>query len=311
MMLRALRTLGVTLMLALLAGVATMADAATTKTTTSPKTTVAASSPAKATAKRRTTTRRRSRRAPPGGVYARNAILVDPRTGEVLFAKNSDSPVPIASLTKLMTAMVFLEQKPKLDREVEVTLAELNGGGHTQLRNGEIVSLGDLLHMSLMSSDNVATRVLARESGLDGDEFVARMNRKSVELGLTGSRFVEFTGLDERNVSTASDVARMLHAAAHEPLIQEITTTRQYQFATGRRVHDVHNTNRMLYGSYEVLGGKTGFILEAGYCFATWIRTQGRDVIAVVLGAPTNATRFADTVRLLQKSAAAAAASGT
>ncbi len=311
MMLRALRTLGVTLLLALLAGVATMADAATTKTTTSTRTHVATAGPAKSTARRKATTRRRGRRPPPGGVYARNAILVDPRTGEVLFAKNSDSPVPIASLTKLMTAMVFLEQKPKLDREVEVTLAELNGGGHTQLRNGEVVSLGDLLHMSLMSSDNVATRVLARESGLDGDEFVARMNRKAVELGLTGSHFVEFTGLDERNVSTASDVARLLHAAAHEPLIQEITTTRQYQFATGRRVHDVHNTNRLLYSRYEVLGGKTGFILEAGYCFATWIRTQGRDVIAVVLGAPTNATRFADAVRLLQKSAAATAASGT
>jgi serine-type D-Ala-D-Ala endopeptidase (penicillin-binding protein 7) len=225
----------------------------------------------------------------------------------VLFAKNSDSCVPIASLTKLMTALVFLEQKPALDQEVVVTIAELKGAGHTQLRSGEVVALGDLLHMSLMSSDNVATRVLARESGLTGDEFVARMNRKAVELGLTSSRFVEFTGLDERNVSSASDIARLLHAAAHDPLIQEITTTRQYQFATGRRMHAVHNTNRLLYGRYEVLGGKTGFILEAGYCFATWIRSQGRDLIAVVLGAPTNSTRFADAVRLLQKSTAPAA----
>ena len=310
MRLRALRTLGVSFLLALLAGTATMADAATHKTTTSSRTGISASK-AKTAASTRRTTRRRARRAPPGGVYARNAILVDPATGEVLFEKNSDSPVPIASLTKLMTALVFLEQKPQLEREVEVTLPELDGGGHTQLRNGERVALGDLLHMSLMSSDNVATRVLARESGLPATEFVARMNRKAVELGLAGTRFVEFTGLDERNVSTASDVARLLHAAAHEPLIQEITTTRQYQFATGRRVHDVHTTNRLLYSSrYEVLGGKTGFILEAGYCFATWIRTQGRDVIAVVLGAPTNATRFADAVRLLQKSTAPAVTSG-
>jgi D-alanyl-D-alanine endopeptidase (penicillin-binding protein 7) len=310
MRLRALRTLGVTFLLALLAGTATMADAATRKSTTSTKTGV--SSARKATASSGTSrarARRRARRAPPGGVYARNAILVDPATGEVLFAKNSDSSVPIASLTKLMTALVFLEQKPALEREVEVTMAELNGAGHTQLRSGERVALGDLLHMSLMSSDNAATRVLARESGLTPVEFVARMNRKAGELGLPGSHFVEFTGLDERNVSTASDVARLLHAAAHDPLIQEITTTRQYQFATGRRVHDVHNTNRLLYGRYEVLGGKTGFILEAGYCFATWIRTQGRDVIAVVLGAPTNATRFADAVRMLQKSTAPAVVS--
>lgn len=308
---RALRTLGVSFLLALLAGPATMADAATSTTRTNGETSVSsAKKKSVATAgKRKSGSRKRARRAPPaGGVYARNAILVDPATGEVLFAKHSDRVVPIASLTKLMTAMVFLEQKPKLDREAEVTLAELTGGGHTQLRAGEQAALGDLLHMSLMSSDNVATRVLARESGLSADEFVARMNRKAAELGLEGSRFVEFTGLDERNVSSAADIARLLHAAAHDPLIQEISTTKQYQFATGRRVHAVHNTNRMLYGSYEVLGGKTGFILEAGYCFATWVRAQGRDLIAVVLGAPTNATRFADTVRLLQKSSSPVAA---
>ena len=185
----------------------------------------------------------------------------------------------------------------------------ITGGGHTQLRNGEVVVLGDLLHMSLMCSDNVATRVLARESGLGADAFVARMNRKAAELDLNGSHFVEFTGLDERNVSTAADVARMLHAAAHDPLIQSITTTREYEFRTERRVHAIRNTDRLLYGHWDVLGGKTGFISEAGYCFATWIRSQGRDLIAVVLGAPTNATRFADAVRLIQKSAPTSVAS--
>jgi D-alanyl-D-alanine carboxypeptidase len=98
----------------------------------------------------------------------------------------------------------------------------------------------------------------------------------------------------------------MLHAAAHDPLIQAITTTREYEFRTERRVHAIRNTDRLLYSHYDVLGGKTGFISEAGYCFATWIRSQGRDLIAVVLGAPTNATRFADAVRLLQKSTSAA-----
>jgi len=245
--------------------------------------------------------RGRHRVPPAGGVYARNAILLDPATGEVLYEKNSSRSVPIASLTKLMTAMVFLEQKPDLTREVEITPADMAGAGHTQLRRGEKVPLGELLHMSLMCSDNCATRVLGRESGLAPGAFVARMNSKAVELGLTGAHFVEFTGLDEHNVATASDVARMLHAAANEPLIAEITTTRSYEFRTERRRHAVHNTDRLLYGRYEILGGKTGFILEAGYCFATWVRTQGRELIAVVLGAPTNATRFADVVRLLQK----------
>jgi D-alanyl-D-alanine endopeptidase (penicillin-binding protein 7) len=234
-------------------------------------------------------------------VYARHAIVVDPRTGEVLYEKNAGSSVPIASLTKLMTALVFLEQKPDLDRKVEVTRAEITGAGRTRLRNREHVRLGDLLHMSLMCSDNCATRVLVRESGLSLEDFLARMNRKGIQLGLTHSRFVETTGLDERNVSTAADVARLMQAASAEPLIRDISTTRSYSFRSDRLPHAVYNTNRLLYSRYEILGGKTGFISEAGYCFATWLRDQGRDLIAVVLGAPTNATRFADVVRMVNK----------
>ncbi len=297
-----IRAPGAMHLIAFFATFATLAEAAPIATATPGPATLAlrtGTSASSAVARRR---RARRHRVPPvGGVYARNAILLDPTTGEVLFEKNSSRSVPIASLTKLMTTMVFLEQKPDLSREVEVTLTEISGGGHTQLRRGEHAPLGELLHMSLMCSDNVATRVLARESGLPAEDFIARMNRKAIELGLTGTRFVEFTGLDEHNVSTASDVARMLHAAANETLIAEITTTRSYQFRTQRRAHAISNTNRLLYSRYEVLGGKTGFILEAGYCFATWVRSQGRDLIAVVLGAPTNATRFADAVRLLQK----------
>ncbi len=305
---RALRTLGVIVLLALPASQATTAEAATHTSNGRHVVVASAHGKSKAARGRVAHARRRGRRPPPGGVYARNAILVDPATGQVLFEKNSASQVPIASLTKLMTALVFLEQKPDLSREVEVTQAELSGAGHTQLRRGEQVALGDLLHMSLMCSDNVATRVIARESGLAPEDFVARMNRKALELGLSGSRFVEFTGLDEHNVSTAADVARMLHAAAHDPLIQSITTTREYEFRTERRAHAIRNTDRLLYGNWYVLGGKTGFISEAGYCFATWIRAQGRDLIAVVLGAPTSATRFADAVRLIQKSAPTAVA---
>ena len=284
-------------MLAFLVALATTVEAAPVTPAPGPVTLAAKTTVAPAATRRR----RARRRLPPDGVFSRNAILLDPATGEVLFEKNSSRSVPIASITKLMTAMVFLEQQPDLGREVVVTLVDIRGAGQTQLRNNEVVSLGELLHMSLMSSDNCATRVLARESGLPHADFISRMNRKAVELGLTGTHFDEVTGLDERNVSSASDVARMLHAAAHEPLIAEITTMRSYQFRTTRRYHMVGNTNRLLYGRYEVKGGKTGFIREAGYCFATWVRSQGRDLIAVVLGAPTNATRFADTVRMLQK----------
>ena len=294
-----LRAPGVLFLSALVSTVATLAVAAPVAPMASAAPTLTVRTGV--TARRHRHHARRYRQPPAGGVYARNAIVLDPATGEVLYEKNSSRSVPIASLTKLMTAMVFLEQKPDLMREVEITPAEIAGAGHTQLRRGEHAPLGELLHMSLMCSDNCATRVIALESGLPHANFVARMNKKAVELGLTGAHFVESTGLDEHNVATASDVARMLHAAANEPLIAEITTTRSYQFRTERRRHAISNTDRLLYGRYEILGGKTGFIMEAGYCFATWVRTQGRDLIAVVLGAPTNATRFADAVRLIQK----------
>ena len=294
------------LLCALLALPATMANAAAgSRTTTSAKKKPAVSAKSRATAAaRKRASSRRGRRAPlpKDGVYSRNAILVDPTSGEVLYEKNSGRQVPIASLTKLMTALVFVEQKPDLERTAEVQATDLAGGGLTRLRKGEQVSLGDLLHMSLMCSDNVATRILARSTVLGPADFIARMDQKAVELGLTHTSFVEPTGLDARNVSSASDVARLLHAAAHDPVIQGITTTRQYTVHAGARSHVFGNTNRLLYGDrYEILGGKTGFISQAGYCFATWVRSQGRDVIAVVLGAPTAATRFADASRMIQK----------
>ncbi len=321
MSLRALRVWGALLLISLVACPAMTADAATRTHRHSAKSSTASRTSVRRTTKRAGTTRRavsrrtrsrHGRRLPPpkGGVYARNAIVVDPATDRVLYAKDAGETVPIASLTKLMSALVFLEQKPDLRRVVQVTRAEIRGGGHTRLLNGERVSLYDLLHMSMMNSDNVATRVLARESGLSGDRFVARMNEKAAELGLTHTHFAEPTGLDQNNVSTATELARLLRVAADHYLIREITTTPSYVFVTeypGRRrvitrTHHIVNTNRLLRSNrYEFACSKTGFIGASGYCVATWLRDQGRDLIAVVLGAPTNATRFADVVRLVQR----------
>lgn len=302
------------LLTALMACPTTMVAAATSSpksrsasTQVSTKKTPARKSIARASKSRRSRAGRKAlsrRRGPVGVVYARNAIIVDPATDQVLYEKASSRSVPIASLTKLMTALVFLEQKPDLRRDVEITRTELYGGGQTQLRRGEMVSLHDLLHMSLMCSDNVATRVLARESGLGREAFLARMNERAREMGLVNTHYVEFTGLDERNVSTAADVARLLQKSQEHYLIREITTTPTYVFTSASpvRTHQIVNTNRLLRsGRYEVNCGKTGYINEAGYCFATSIRNKGRDLIAVVLGAPTAATRFADVIRLVQR----------
>jgi D-alanyl-D-alanine endopeptidase (penicillin-binding protein 7) len=244
--------------------------------------------------------RGRYRPGPPGGVYARNAVAIDPQTGTTLFEKDPGAEVPIASLTKLMTALVLLEQHPDLDQVVEITLDDRHGAGHTHLTRREHVRIGDLLRMSLMISDNAATRALARGSGLPLDDFVGRMNGRASELGLAHTRFVDPAGLDPGNVSTAVEVAALL---------RRIMTTREYHFVSAsRRSHDLSNTNRMVYDRYEVVGGKTGHIGAAGFCVATWLRDDGRDLIAVVLGAPNSPTRFNDVRRIVRQVAARSAA---
>jgi len=287
-----------------------LAEAATsTKSTTKKKST---------TTKHATTTHKKSTHAkkhhayarPANYVNARAALLIDAQTGEVLYDKNSGTPMPIASLTKMMTAMVFLENKPDLGKRVMVSREDLAGSGKTQLRSGEVLTLRDLLHASLLSSDNAATKSIVRNSGIPPEEYLARMNRKAAVLGLPNTHFVEFTGLSEQNVSSAAEYAQILKTAAMHPLIAHITTLPDYTFRTSMRDHHLVNTNRLCrYGVFDVKGGKTGFINESGYCVATWVSTATRDVIAVILGAPSNPARFAEARRLIDRLTVAPVAS--
>jgi serine-type D-Ala-D-Ala endopeptidase (penicillin-binding protein 7) len=241
---------------------------------------------------------RRGRRVPMTG--SRAAVIMDASTGEILFEKNAGSPRPIASLTKLMTGIVFLETDPDLDRQVMITPQDIMGSGHTQLRSGEIVTIRQLMYHSLMSSDNAATKALVHNSGIPPDEFLDRMNRKADVLGLHNTRFVEFTGLDPNNQASAEDIAQLLKNAAKRPIIAEITSTPEYEYRSNRRVHHLVNSNRLTrYGQLDVMCGKTGFISSAGYCVATWVRQGSRDLITVVLGAPSNPARFNETKRVL------------
>jgi len=294
-------------------GSSTRAKAGSTKASAGRKSTAKKSVRKKATAKKRTTRGKRRARAPrnPNGVNARAALVIDARTGEILFDKNSGTQMPIASLTKLMTAMVLIESKPDFSRRVMVTREDLAGSGRTQLRNGEVVTMRDLLHLALLSSDNAATKALVRNSDLAPEEFLARMNRKAQVMGLHQTRFVEFTGLSEQNVSTATEYAQILKLAGNEPLIQHVSTLPDYTFRGSKGNHHIVNTNRLCrYGVFDVRGGKTGFINEAGYCLATWVSTRTRDVISVVLGAPSNSARFAETRRLIDRWSVAPVAKG-
>ncbi len=230
---------------------------------------------------------------------SRAAIVMDPDSNRVLFCKNEDQRMPIASLTKVMTALVLLDTGPAWDSVVTMTRPDIYQASHTRLRSGERLKKRDLFQLSLMVSDNAATRALVRSSGLPHERFVEMMNVKARAMGLTGTHFVEETGLDPENVSTAHDYARLLSAAWHNPMVASITSTPEYQFRTSRGMHEIHNTDRLLYGNYEVMTGKTGFINEAGYCFATCVRAAGHPLVSVVLGAPTKGTRFLETMKLI------------
>jgi D-alanyl-D-alanine endopeptidase (penicillin-binding protein 7) len=231
-------------------------------------------------------------------VRAEAAIIFDPVTGNAVWELNAREPRPIASITKVMTAMLFLEQEPDLSRDVVISRRDVRRASTTYLRRGERVSLRDLLHLALVASDNVAARVLARASPWGTKRFISRMNALAAELGLEQTRFTDPSGLHEGNVSSAHDVSRLIAAAGRQPRIARIIRKRSHRIRTSRQSRVVRNTNRLLDTRPDVVGGKTGFINEAGYCLATLIRVGDRAVSVVVLGARSNAGRFRETRRL-------------
>ena len=230
---------------------------------------------------------------------SRAAIVFDADSNQVLYSKNLDTRLPIASLTKIMTVLVLLDTEPRWDSLVTLQRSDIYAASHTRLRSGERIYARDLLQASLMVSDNAATRALVRACGVPHERFITMMNQKAAALGMSGSHFVEETGLDPDNVSTARDYARLMTVATRNPLISQITSTPHYEFRTSRGLHALNNTDRLLYGRYTVMTGKTGFINEAGYCLAASVHSARRQLVSVVLGAPTKGTRFLETARLL------------
>ncbi len=259
----------------------------------------------------RRTPRRRRHRQPPlrlpavtqygiPRLHVKAAYVFDTTNNRVVFQKNQERILPIASLTKLMTAMVFLRTQPEWDRVIEIVADDVRNSSRTRIRAREEITVRDLIHASLMSSDNCATKALVRTCGVPRDEFVRRMNSLADSLKLAGTHFVEPTGLSEQNVSTAQALAQILQVASGNEVVSAITQKTDYSFTTNRRVHHLVNTNRLLRSQYDITSGKTGFIREAGYCLVTNVKgPTGIDITAVVLGAPSNALRFAEARRIL------------
>jgi D-alanyl-D-alanine endopeptidase (penicillin-binding protein 7) len=233
-------------------------------------------------------------------LHVKAAYVYDATNGTVLFQRNPVNLYPVASLTKLMTALVLFETRPQFDQVVEITAEDVYHSSRSHIRPKEEISVRDLLHAMLMASDNVATKALVRTCGVPREEFVRRMNAKADSMNLAGTRFVEPTGLDEQNVATAQGIALLLRTAASNPIVSSIMQKQTYTFASNRKLHRLVNTNRLLKSKWRITGGKTGFINEAGYCFATMVETpSGTEVTAVLLGAPSNRLRFAEARRLL------------
>jgi serine-type D-Ala-D-Ala endopeptidase (penicillin-binding protein 7) len=233
---------------------------------------------------------------------AEAAIIYNPENGQVLWEENSQNQRSIASITKVMTAAVFVENNPDLTREVAVERSDVFAASTTYLKNRDVITTGDLLHLLLIASDNAAARALARVSEYGSAGFIQRMNDKAVELGLTSTRYTDPSGLDALNVSSAYDMARLIAFASGDERLSAVMRRAEYTVHTQRRAITIHSTNQLVrIGDVDVLGGKTGFISKAGYCLATLLRLPqgGPQVAVVVLGARSNSGRFMETRHLL------------
>jgi D-alanyl-D-alanine endopeptidase (penicillin-binding protein 7) len=234
-------------------------------------------------------------------VRAAAAIIYDPGTGKVLWEENSQDQRSIASITKMMTAVVFMETNPDLDQQVVVERSDTFQASTTHLRANDQVSVDQLLHLLLISSDNAAARALARISPYGSEGFIVRMNEKAADLGLTTTHYADPSGRLSDNVSSAYDMARLITFVSNDDRITSVMRTPEYSTYIGRRVITVHSTNHLLgREGVDVRAGKTGFITKAGYCLATLLRlpSSNQQVAVVVLGARSNAGRFMETQNL-------------
>jgi len=236
-------------------------------------------------------------------VHSSSAIVVDGLTGDVLWSKNKDLVLPIASLTKLMTAYVFLETNTPMDKVVTYLKEDNAEGAKVYLRPGDQVITRDLFYSTLVGSANNMAKALARSTGLTQEEFVRRMNDQAAKWGLSDTYFVEVTGLDPANTSTVEDLAILSRNVLGKIDMLWATAAKGYSFTTinTERLHSFKNTNRLTYKSdLLITGGKTGYLHEAGYCLMTRAKDQnGRRVIAIVLNSPDSQTRFNEVEALL------------
>lgn len=230
-------------------------------------------------------------------ISAQAGIAVDKQTGKILFAKNIHSQRSMASITKLITALVFLDLQPDLERTIKLTMEDMRQMGQSRLDLDEEVKIKNLLYTALIASDNASTMAVVRSTGLSQQKFVEQMNQKVIDMGLSKTSLADPVGLNENNISTAFEINLILRQAFKNKLIAKILAMENYSFTSlSDNYHHIKSTNKLL-GSYlNIFGGKTGYTEEAGYCFTGLIKLKNKqEIITVVLGADEEENRFQDT----------------
>ena len=229
------------------------------------------------------------------------ALVIDQDTREVLFSKNQNAVLPIASITKLMTGVIVTGAKLPMDEMIIVTQDDIDTekGSRSRLKVGTSLTRGELLHLALMSSENRAAHALGRTYPGGMATFVGLMNAKAKMLGMVDTRYVEPTGLSSRNQSSAQDLATLVGAAHADPVLRELSTSKGYEVAVDGRTLQYNNTNRLIKNPEWDIGlQKTGYISEAGQCLVMQTKIAGRKLIMVFLDSAGKLSRLGDAERV-------------
>lgn len=239
--------------------------------------------------------------APPLTLKSHAAYVIDQDSGKVLLRKNASEVLPIASLTKLMTAMIIVDAKLSMKRRIRITRADVdrlkNSG--SRLRVGTVITRQQALHLALMSSENRAAHALARTYPGGKRAFVSAMNARARLLDMKHTRFVEPTGLSSRNRSSARDLAILADAAYERPLLRKYSTSKGYSLKAGRGSLRYINSNRLVrQGDWRIGLQKTGYIREAGRCLLMQVKVAGRKLILVFLDSASTVARMRDAERV-------------
>ena len=229
------------------------------------------------------------------------ALVIDQDTSEVLFRKNEQAVLPIASLTKLMTGLIVSEAKLPMDQMIVISQDDVDTekGSRSRLKVGTELSRGELMHLALMSSENRAAHALGRTFPGGLAAFVGLMNKKAHALGMKDTNYIEPTGLSSKNQSSAQDLARLVNIAYEDPTMRELSTSPRYEVEIGNRMLQFNNTNRLVNNPAWQIGlQKTGYISEAGRCLVMQATVAGRKLIMVFLDSAGTLTRIADAERV-------------